>query len=503
MNEEQYRQLCEFCDDLLRAPDSSLPRMAISWLHVLNEHPANLAQYVNLFAHGRVGVMQGVKRVIRSLWGMRPRLSREQPWYGPAVFPDRADVVIVSHLLNKSQLGVAEDFYFGELPEALEARGLMTVVALRDHTGLDLQHLSRSWPATSAPRVIFSRSLGWLDEFKLRKRLWKEAGVLRRVGEKAMPGLQRRVCEAAAAQALTSSSFATLRLYDQVQNLVKRLRPSSIVVTYEGHAWERIVFAAARSVNPSIRCVGYHHAILFPHQHAIKRSLGGEYDPDMICAAGHVTRAVLESFPLLQSLPVVTVGTHRQEEQGSSLIDKLSSEAAPACLVIPDGTMEECLTILDFVLVVAQAAPDINFVVRMHPVMPFASVVARDERLKAMPANVQISDKSINDDFERCRWAIYRGSGAAICAVVAGLRPFYFKPRDERLGIDPLYELQAWRYIVSGSEDFLPRIRLDLASDAEALAFELTKPREFCMAYFTPVSMEEFCRYIVARKSSS
>lgn len=497
MNAEQYFQVCEACDHILEATDSTLERVAIPWLHVLNEHPANLVRYAGLVDSGRPVFIQGVKRTLRTLWDMRPRFSREAFWHGSDALPDRADVVIISHLLNESQAGASEDFYFGQLPEALEKRGLTTVVALRDHTGLNPQRLARCLPSTGASRVLFSETIGWLGEVGLRRRLSREAAALRRAGNKVESGLQKRVWEAAATQAMTPSSVASLRLYIQVQTLVERLRPKSIVVTYEGHAWERIVFAAARSVNPLIRCVGYHHAILFPRQHAIKRALRGKYDPDMICTAGNVTRSILESACRLHGIPVVTVGTHRQEEPKGSLMDKESMGLTPACLVIPDGTLEECLTIFSFVLEAAMIAPTINFIFRLHPVMPLASVMERYARLRNPPSNVHISDQSIDADFKRSRWAIYRGSGAAIRAVVAGLRPFYFKPHWERLGIDPLYDLDAWRCVISSPEELLARIELDLTSDVGILIQELAKPKEFCMEYFIPVDINKFCQNIV------
>jgi len=309
--------------------------------------------------------------------------------------------------------------------------------------------------------------------------------------------LNESVREIAATQALDESTVASLRLYVQVQKMVERLRPASIVVTYEGHGWERLVFAAARSVNPLIRCVGYHHAILFPRQHAIKRLLGREYDPDIICMGGNITRKVLEQTGQLRDIPVVTVGTHRQEEFGNYLMQKKTTGSTPACLVIPDGTIDECLTILGFVLKAAVMAPAINFIIRMHPVMSFAKVTARDARLLTLPENVLVSDQSISVDFDRSRWAIYRGSGAVIRAVVAGVRPFYFKPCSEQLDIDPMYELDAWRYTVTSPEELITRIQLDLASNTEVLAQELVKARDFCMKYFTPVNLEKFCHYIV------
>ncbi len=496
MNEEQYRQICECCDDLLNGRDTSLVRISIPWLHVLSEHPASLVQYLNLFAQDGADFMGGVKRSLGFLWKLRPGPNPKPHLLGAPRLPEKTDVLIFSHLLNNVQLSSTEDFYFGHLVEELDAIGVRAVVAMRNHTGMSPRRLSQCGAAESVARILLTNSLGWIVELGLANRLRKEAAALRRAAATATSELRRRVAEGAAAQALSSSSLETLGLYKQVQDLVTLLQPKSILVTYEGHAWERIVFAAARSVNPSIRCVGYQHAILFPRQHAIKRPLGVKYDPDIICTAGPVTRGLLCKLLPNQCVPVVAVGTPKQANRRVSPIEKLLKGPKSSCLVIPDGTMSECNTILNFVITIAQAAPDIEFIVRMHPVMPFELVVSEDARFRSLPENISISNKSIQEDFDRTRWAIYRGTGAVIHAVVAGLRPFYFRPAGEHLGIDPLCGLETWRYVVTSVPGILAHMRMDMASNSQALTAEWAAACEYCAEYFSPINYAEFIRCI-------
>lgn len=496
MNEEQYRQVCEACDRVLMSPNSTLERVAIAWLHVLNEHPANLRQYACLFERKA----SGFRKLYDAAKGLLSVLSaflqffffRPQP-----LLPTKVDVVIVSHLLDASQIGAAEDFYFGQLPEALSSLGAVTVVALRNHAGKCRHDAGSSWPATMAPRILLPEILGGFDELRLTHRLLSEASRLKQAASSFVTGFEARVYENTAEQAISPSALATLRLHVQVQEMVKSLRPTSIVVTYEGHAWERIVFAAARSVNPAIRCIGYHHAVIFPRQHAISRALGGPYDPDIVCTAGNVTREMLKRTYGLGGTPLVTVGTHRQETSGMHLSIKLDSKNAPSCLVVPDGTIEECLLIFDFVLGVAAILPTVTFIIRTHPVMPFSTVVKADERLRDLPENIHISHETIGVDFERCRWVIYRGSGAAIRAVAAGLRPFYFKPSGETLSIDPLYMMEKWRRVVEIVGDLKASIDFDLHASIEALQKEWVPARDFCHQYFTPIDLVTFCRSVM------
>jgi hypothetical protein len=202
----------------------------------------------------------------------------------------------------------------------------------------------------------------------------------------------------------------------------------------------------------------------------------------------------------LMSTLVTTVGTHRQESLNVPFSKKIQTQIDPTCLVIPDGTMEECLLIFDFVLRAATKMPAVTFLIRLHPVMPFATLVETDDRLRSLPKNVQISHEPIDVDFERCRWAIYRGSGAAIRAVAVGLRPFYIKLADEILTIDPLYAMQTWRQVVQTDSDLQAALDVDLQSSIEVLEREWLPARDFCRQYYTPADLNQFCRSVVSEQ---
>src|SRR5277367_6259570 len=114
MTEQEYADIAAACDSLLRAPATSVARLAIPALHFLNEHPSSLAQYGPLFGERSAGgfsiapkaVIRAARGLTRSLGGALLRLPRHQ---GPV------DVLIVSHLLKPEQLQQSGDFYFGAL----------------------------------------------------------------------------------------------------------------------------------------------------------------------------------------------------------------------------------------------------------------------------------------------------------------------------------------------------------------------------------------------------
>jgi hypothetical protein len=494
MTAEQFDAIALACDRLLLGPDATLETAAVSWLHVHNEHPVNVQKYAAL-GHRTPLLRRTLTAARRSraaavVHGMTAgRTAASHPHR-------RGGVLFVSHLLNPNQAG-GIDFYFGDLPERLKGAGIAATVALRNHTGARPQELAPAWAGEAVPRIVLGNALPPRGELQLRRRMAAERRrLLRRPMNHESP-LERQVRHAAAGEAVSFASRGDLRLYGQVRELVHRLQPDCIVVTYEGHGWERLAFHAARSVRPGIRCIGYHHTILFPRQHAIRRPLGPAWDPDVLLTVGAITRdALLESFP--EAPPQLDVlGSIRAPRTRAMTTDETRDAA---CLVIPDGTVPECRRVFGFALECARLLPHTTFIFRTHPVLPFDAIAASTPALRTLPPNVEVSLHSIEHDVRRSRWTLYRGSSAVLAAVLGGVRPLYLDAAGE-LPIDPLYRLAAWRRAVAQPQDVVAVIREDqarTAPDPEArVAFE------FCFDYLQSLRPDVLVRAMNPRAALS
>jgi hypothetical protein len=513
LNEEQYLAVCEACDRVLLAPDSTIERVAIPWLHVIREHPVVLANYVDLFelAKGCMALVGKWWRFIHStaVWYRqigRSLRSDGQPWYGSEELPRGIDVLFVSHLLNPSQAGKADDFYFGGLANEMVTSGHSTVIALIDHSGQPAASLASKWQGSTVPRVILSKSLSFWEEVALHRRLKKESLRLRKLAKKEGSGLSRYVLARASEEGLANGSLANLRRATQISALVAKLQPKAIVVIHEGHAWERVVFAAARSVRPRVRCIGYQHAAIFRLQHAIRRNLACEYNPDQILTAGTVGKAQLESTPGLNGIPISVLGSNRTFKgavNGESPMRRGQAEQSnnSMCLVLPEGIASECHLLFEFSLDCVQAYPEIKFIWRLHTFVTHESLATKNPRLRKLPPNIVLSQATLEEDIARCRYALYRGTTAIVQAAVAGLRPIYLQLPDE-MTIDPLYELKVWRINVKTIEDFHFVIRHDqdrLLKDSES---EFRLAEGYCSDLFKSLNPSALESAIIEKRNS-
>ena len=496
MTESEYDALTSACDALLLSPDADADRVALAWLHVRNEHPHILEPYLAVF--GRQPIRQRARTWLRyrvsAAWVLLQSALRpiDDLVDDSMPFAERADVLFLSHTVSPDVRADAPDFYFGTLADELARRGLTSVTLLHNHyPERDAQLRKALTRGGAAARILMPRWSTVAREWRnLSKARLAGRAVTRNVGanDSAFTSV---VARNAAAHAANPATLATRRVGDIVRRMCQRFRPRVLIATWEGHAWERIAFQAARSVDPAIRCIGYQHTTLFERSHALRRALGKLYDADAILTIGDVNRALLVSAPGLCGVPVTVYGSHRRHGQTVSAPNPPSR-----CLVMPDGIEDECLILFDFALAAARGMPEVRFRLRTHPYLPFDDLARRHPYLKRLPPNVEVSSaRDISADFAECTWAVYRGSSASIHAVLMGVRPIYLA-REGELPFDPLFALETWRGRIQNVGELRAIIAADRAADASNRRDEWHGARDFCDRYVVAPDPEVVYRLI-------
>jgi hypothetical protein len=482
MNEEQFEDIAAAGDRLLRAPGTSLARLAIPSLHVLNEHPGWLAQYAPLFKEFRGEErLRPFKAAARSARGLLHTLAAKR---APPL-PHRADVLIVSHLVHVDQLERDEDFYFGGLQERLAEQGLTSLLVLINH--LNLSRVGRSRTPVAHPRFVLSRTVSSRIESDIRKQCQAASTSLKAEAALAPTSLEGRLAALAGRQALSGGTAVNLRMHAQLAQIFQALKPKMVITTYEGTEAERLVWHAARTVAPYPVCVGYQHALLLKHAHAIRRAVaapGLKCDPEVVLSLGEVPHGELSAAPALKALRLILYGSHRR----AALPPMPPAEQRPRqCLVLPDAHREECVVLFEFALACARIAPDVFFVLRPHPTVDTRALHRRLPGLRRLPRNACLSlSRPLDEEFSKTRYCLYRGSSAALHATRAGIKPFYVA-RPKEIPFDCLHGLDGWRETVTTAPEFIDRLRLsetifDLAAAERA--------RRYCEGYVSELRPE-------------
>ena len=475
MTEEKYKLLCLACDSVLLADDARIETIAIPWLHVMREHPIFLRQYedlfieksfwktlVDYFCHKSKRIIQWIK-LIGHLFKLPNKF-----WIGELKKPYTFDVIFVSHLLNASQLSVEDDFYFNKVPHDLVGRGIKVLIVLINHTSVPSTILKSRIDSLSIPRVVIAESLPIIEEFRIWWQTKKQSNLFRQSAKNESDEFRKKVLKKSIVEATSHATKTSLRIARSISEVIRHTQARTIITTYEGHAWERLIFAMARTVNQEIKCIGYQHAALFRLQHSAKRSLGATYDPELILTAGPVGLSQLKSSKSLTGIKFGILGSSRSI--------KISQHNFTAkCLVLPEGIAKECEILFSFSLQCAISYPDIHFIWRLHPIIGLDELARCGLDLGNIPSNIEISSQNFEVDIARCKWALYRGSTAIITATANGVIPIYLE-QTGKLSINPLYEMEDSHLSISYSHQFF-----------DALEKSTVNPKliEYCTQFYS------------------
>ena len=265
----EYLSLCKECDRILLNANKNI--VSINFLHLTRENLyfSKLHKLIfsdkNFFFAGVVtiyirNIFSIFKHFLKSIYS-----SRESNISGDKSFK----YLFISHNTNNNvDCSAKMDSYFGSIIEHLEKNQKVFL--------LKINHTSKT--------CINSNEFAYLSNYpgvylfiSILKKLIKEWFAFK-VNKEGI--LERRISIIAKAELLSFGTMRNLYLCSQVDDVIKQIRPNFLVTTYEGHAWERLVFYNSRFIDRKIECIAYQHAPIFKFQHSIKRSFGREYNPD-------------------------------------------------------------------------------------------------------------------------------------------------------------------------------------------------------------------------------
>jgi len=479
-SKKKYSKICKDCDSVLLGCNSRSEIIAINFLHVIRATTTSLQSYAYLFNNEfwLYRIIRHYFLLIINIMGIFYNLVFSF-FYRKQNFEDtthKIDLLIISHFTGvKEGLTHYQDSYFGEIVNQLCDNKKSSVVAYINHT--KNQHVVFQKKGGVIP-ILLRNSTSFVNLLKIYQGVLSAYKSLR----KSNNALPLKVIEQAKLSVFFRGTIRNLILADQIGSIIKRYSPNCIITTYEGHAWERLAFSVARGVNPNIKCISYQHAPVFKFQHAIKRNLGQQYDPDVILTSGRVAATQLKSLDELDKARISVIGSGRNIILESSHLSHQRETDAVSCIVALPAAIDERNLIFEFALECAKKNKDINFIFRFPPIINIDLLIKHNRKFRNLPANITISKVGLLDDISKSNVILYRGSSIVIQAVVFGLKPIYLK-FDNELTMDPLYEITEGREIVTNIEEF----ELSLSKNIDInIKEELVN---YCKEIYTPLDI--------------
>ena len=489
MNYDNYKLLCKTCDSILEK-NKSFYRVAIPLLHVIREHPFVLRRYQSIFKNDKKDISKILRK--KSFSGACKKalslLAFERLSFKNIKYKE-IDVIFVSHLVNIKHLDLESDFYFSNIPEFLKSKGINSLVMLINHTNENTSNVSKKTKDSEIPIIVIPKKLSLSGEVKILTGLIKELIGMRKESNRATGFLKNSLKFFSSFNGSSGALFG-LRVSNYVQQALSHFKPVVVITIYEGHAWERLVYNVAAQEN-TLR-IGYQHSVVTQHAHAMCRSLGRSYDPDIIYTSGTVTNNYLTRELKDSHIKMVTFGSNKL----------LNITPAPkvvkhtkTCLVIPEGLDNECEILFRFTLQCANKLTNVNFIWRLHPQLSFGKVLEQMHlSSKDIPKNVTISKLSLIEDINLSTYVLYRGSTAVIESIYKGLTPIYLSDGSD-MTIDLLYDIDFGRKVIYDFDGFVSVISEYPKDNIENL-------KRYCEKYFTQLDGSILVREIEAIKNS-
>jgi hypothetical protein len=466
LKDSRYAALVKKYDDFLRTAGSLFQVVAINDFHVTkksftNSNNINSSSFTHAVFHLIKSFLFFFIAVIYSLFVRKVK----------KIDQNHIDYLFVSHYTGSKVPGLYIDSYFGKIAQNLIETGSSCAIVYINHTKENIGNVVLGNKKINT--VLLERHANFFQLITIYKDLFVAFFQLKKIKERA----SRDIINSTKVRIFSPSVVRNLIIANQVKDFVKQLLPKYVVTTYEGHAWERLVYYASRKEHNTVKCIAYQHAPIFKYQHAIRRGIGNNYDPDIILTSGTITKQQLESSKIGVSI-IHVLGSDRYIDP--SLVSP--SKKNLSCLVAPEGTIKECILLFSFSLECAKNNSDTNFIFRLPSMVDFELLIKNNKKFENMPKNVYISERSLIEDINQSEALLYRGSSVAVNCGALGVKPIYFKTKGD-VTIDPLYEINDGKFIVSNCDEFFAVLSKKVSKKTNQ------RLKKYCNGIYTQLNM--------------
>lgn len=488
------KQISSLCIDLLWRHDSPWV-VANSFLHMQNFSSKTLDFYAPLLAGGW-GLGFALHHLARGVWHLLASII----FVGRSLYGDKIetgiDTLFISHLNRPSDYD-SEDQYYGPMPQLMTDYGKSVAILMLNQCRARPHNLRQAPQNRAIPKVICAPYLTpWTEAFNFLR--LAAVGIFMGVrGIWKQRGLGRRLTVFLGLTNASARSLASIRIATQISQTVQRGKPKSIVFTYEGHAWERLLCQFIRTKWPEIQLIGYQHSVVLGGPAAILQKFPKQLTPHKILTTGPLTASRFIESHSIDANAVISVGSNKTQ---LPVVNAASYQKA-MILIVPEGTQKEAKTMAAFGVALANAMKERGMTtmvtLRLHPLQNFQWLKRQLPEVASLPSNLIFSEASLANDSRQASWILYRGSSAVFSAVPEGGRPLYLDSDNNADNNDPLSQSGPFRKFVTSVEDVIGIIERDVRRLSDADKVAQRDLLDSVHDYFAPLDEQLFAKVLL------
>lgn len=444
-SQKRYKYLISKLNFILKYHQNNIILLSINWLFLIKEHHVILKKYNILFQKRKIGFKFYFLRLLKKyiLLLLYNFYLIILPKFKKTKFKKNdKNIIILSHYIQ-NKTSDKYDFYFGNLNFYNKNINIYRFLFMPTLINFNINKISDK---KNIKNFVLNTNLGFFKNLSLVYSLIKESNDFYKISKNKF-GINKKIYKLLSLEALSLSTFKNLAFYHQISYFLEVNNIDSIISTYEGQSFERLIFLSAKNSNKNIKTIGYKHVPYTKLQNTPILDLGTNLNPDFIYSIGdNCFKNKIYNFDYKQKI----LGSVKYKKNLKNLSkENLSNKTI---LLLPEGLLSETYEFLNLAVRCSKILKDYTFILRTHPVINI-KYLFKEKYNKKIFKNIIFSNKDIDEDILNSNFAIYRGSSAIIQAINGGTYPIYM-PTDDNLLLDPLFNISDYVYEINDLNNF-------------------------------------------------
>lgn len=321
----------------------------------------------------------------------------------------KTDLLIISNILSEKNLN--HDLYFGNLDTMLDKEGIKTLKIFRNFSNKSSTNLLKR---SKNKKYIISKRETILNEIKIFIKFLVE--IYKYLFSKKYLSVKKYLM-------LTDliSIIPNLRVINQIRNIIKKINPSMVMFTYEGHAWERLLTYICKK-EFKIVSIGYQFSPIKKNQFGLFNDLKNIYNPDFIGTSGKIP--FQEISKKIKFSKIFLLGSSKSSLRNRGIINTKTNDL----LVALDDDRIILDKMLEYSIKFAENNFTKNIILRVHPVYRNKKKIINliSSKIKNKK-NIKFSLKSLDNDLAKSKFLLFVDSSVGIECLNYNVIPLFFK----------------------------------------------------------------------------
>ena len=355
----------------------------------------------------------------------------------------KSKICFISHYVGNKINDQDYDFYYGNLFKRLEIQKSFYVILI-NHTNESLSEIRKKFKNSKISRAYVNNDFNIVSDslnlLKISKK-YLNFKIFNLVNYNKFNVFKK--LNLIFDYKFFLSSRYTYKISNSIKNILgKSENLENLVTTFEGHAFEKIIFNYCK--NNKIKSFGYFFSVIREYKNSIYYKFNQNYQPDVVLTSGTISKNDLQLNSPFKNIKVLGCNKSSKQKKKFNIFKNKSKKIT--ILVCPEGLFSETLMLLKLINSEELNKKEFKFIFRTHPLIN----ISRDFETYKMNNNIHFSkEKDIKKDFNKSDIILYSGSSVCIQATVSGLIPINFKNNKSDFSFDPLYKLN--KFIVNNA----------------------------------------------------